>query len=274
MDGAPAIDVRDVCFAYGGNEVLHNVSFGIPRGAFVAVIGPNGGGKTTLLRLLLGDLAPLFGEVRVLGGAPAAARRRTGFVPQQIAFDPDFPATVLEAVMLGRVADRVFGGFSRADREAAREALGLVGLADFGGRPFAALSGGQRQRVAIAQALAAGPELLLLDEPTANVDPATEADLYALFSRLAGERTLVVVSHNLSVVAARATHLLCVNRTADLHELGADGEATLEPLAALGGDLALVHTLHPDHVKALRSALGSPHRGEHGHAHRHEEHQP
>jgi len=269
MDGAPAIDVRDVCFAYGGNEVLHNVSFGIPRGAFVAVIGPNGGGKTTLLRLLLGDLAPLFGEVRVLGGAPAAARRRVGFVPQQVAFDPDFPVTVLETVMLGRVADRVFGGFSRADREAAREALARVGLADLGGRPFAALSGGQRQRVAIAQALAAGPELLLLDEPTANVDPATEAELYALFAELAGERTLVVVSHNLSVVAARATHLLCVNRTADLHELGADGEATLEPLAALGADLALVHTLHPDHVKALRSALGSPHRGEHGHPHAH-----
>ena len=270
MDATPAIDVKDVCFSYGENEVLHNVSFEIPRGAVVAVIGPNGGGKTTLLRLLLGDLAPRFGEVRVLGGAPAAARRRVGFVPQHVAFDPDFPVTVLETAMLGRVADRVFGGFSRADREAAAAALARVGLDGFGPRPFSALSGGQRQRVAIAQALVSDPELLLLDEPTANVDPATEADLYALFARLAEQATVVVVSHNLGVVAARATHLLCVNRTADLHRLGADGEARLEPLAAAGGVLALVHTEHPDHVKALRAALDSPHHGEHahgGHAH-------
>lgn len=262
----PAISVGDVCFSYGENEVLHNVSFEIPRGAVVAVIGPNGGGKTTLLRLLLGDLEPRFGSVRVLGGAPAAARRRMGFVPQQIAFDPDFPVTVLETVMLGRVADRFFGGFSRADRLAAEDALARVGLAGFGPRPFAALSGGQRQRVAVAQALAAAPELLLLDEPTANVDAETEAELYALFAELAKSATLVIVSHNLGVVAARASHLLCVNRTADLHELGADSEATLEPLAAPGGPLALVHTLHPEHVKALRAAaMHSPHHGQHAH---------
>lgn len=265
MDGTPAIDVKDVCFSYGSNEVLHNVSFEIPRGAVVAVIGPNGGGKTTLLRLLLGDLAPRFGEVRVLGGAPAAARRRVGFVPQQVAFDPDFPVTVLETVMLGRVAGRVLGGFSRADREAAREALARVGLDGFGDRSFAALSGGQRQRVAVAQALVSAPELLLLDEPTANVDSKTEVELYGLFADLAANATVVIVSHNLSVVAARATHLLCVNRTADLHRLGADGEARLEPLAALGGALAFVHTMHPDHVKALRAALDSPHHGEHAH---------
>lgn len=265
--GAPAVDVRDVCFSYGENEVLHNVSFEIPRGAVVAVVGPNGGGKTTLLRLLLGDLAPRFGAVRVLGGSPAAARRRVGFVPQHVAFDPDFPATVLQVAMLGRVADRFFGGFSRADRDAAAAALARVGLEGFGPRPFAALSGGQRQRVAVAQALASDPELLLLDEPTANVDPATEEDLHALFAELAARATVVIVSHNLSVVLARATHLLCVNRTADLHRLGADGEARLEPLASTGGGLAFVHTLHPEHVKALRAALGTPHHGAHGHAH-------
>ncbi|MBQ3809324.1 MAG: ATP-binding cassette domain-containing protein, partial [Kiritimatiellae bacterium] len=149
------------------------------------------------------------------------------------------------------------------DREAARAALARVGLDGFGGRSFAALSGGQRQRVAVAQALVSDPELLLLDEPTANVDSKTEVELHGLFAELAGRATVVIVSHNLSVVAARATHLLCVNRTADLHRLGSDGEARLEPLAALGGALAFVHTLHPDHVKALRAALDSPHHGEH-----------
>ena len=160
---APAVLVRDLCFSYGGNEALHNVSFEIPRRALAAVVGPNGGGKTTLLRLLLGELRPRFGEVRVLGEAPERARRRVGFVPQSAEFDPDFPITVLESVMLGRGAARALGGCRRDDREAAREALGRVGLADLGARPFAALSGGQRQRVAIAQALVSRPELLLLD---------------------------------------------------------------------------------------------------------------
>ena len=257
----PAVSVRDVCFSYGGVEALHNVSFELPRGAFAAVVGPNGGGKTTLLRLLLGELRPRYGEVRVLGEAPGRARARTGFVPQSVAFDPDFPITALEAAMLGRGAGRALGGFTRADREAARGALALVGLDGLGGRPFAELSGGQRQRVAIAQALVSEPELLLLDEPTANVDHRTEEELHALFGRLAGERTVVLVSHNLGVVAAHATHLLCVNRGADLHALGgADPEARLEPIA--GGGLAVVRNLHPDHIEELLSRLDAPHRAE------------
>ena len=261
----PAVSVRDVCFSYGENEALHNVSFEIPRRALAAVVGPNGGGKTTLLRLLLGELRPRFGTVRVLGEAPERARRRVGFVPQGVEFDPDFPITVLESVMLGRDAGRALGGFRRADRDAALAALARVGLEGLGGRPFAALSGGQRQRVAIAQALVAEPELLLLDEPTANVDHRTEEELVALFGRLAEERAVVLVSHNLGVVAAHATHLLCVNRGADLHALGgADPEARLEPLA--GGGLAVVRNLHADHIEELLARLDAPHRGEHGHA--------
>ena len=257
----PAVSVRDVCFSYGENEALHNVSFELPRRALAAVVGPNGGGKTTLLRLLLGELRPRFGEVRVLGEAPERARPRVGFVPQSAAFDPDFPVTVLEAVALGRGAARAFGGFSRADRDAARAALSRVGLEGFGGRPFAALSGGQRQRVAIAQTLVAEPELLLLDEPTANVDHRTEEELHDLFARLAETAAVVLVSHNLGVVASHATHLLCVNRGADLHALGgADPEARLEPIA--GGGLAVVRNLHPDHIEELLARLDAPHRAE------------
>ena len=149
-------------------------------------------------------------------------------------------------------------------RAAAFAALARVGLEGLGGRPFAALSGGQRQRVAIAQALVAEPELLLLDEPTANVDHRTEEELVALFGRLAEERAVVLVSHTLGVVAAHATHLLCVNRGADLHALGgADPEARLEPLA--GGGLAVVRNLHADHIEELLARLDAPHRGEHGH---------
>lgn len=257
-----AVSVRDVCFAYGGEEVLHNVSFDLAPNSFTVVVGPNGGGKTTLLRLLLGEIAPRFGSVEVLGSAPRAARRRVGYVPQSVVFDPEFPISVLEAAMLGRAAERTLGGFSRRDREEALAALRRVGLDGFGPRPFAALSGGERQRVAVAQALCAHPDLYLLDEPTANVDPATERDLVDVFADLASEATVVAVSHNPGVVAARATHLLCVNRGADIHVLRAeDGETSLQPLAE--GALALVRNRHPDHVERLLSGLGAPHRGEH-----------
>lgn len=254
----PAIAVQDVCFSYGDAEVLHNVSFEVPRGAMVAVIGPNGGGKSTLLHLLLGALRPKYGAIEVLGAPPAAARRRVGFVPQQIRFDPGFPITVLEAVMLGRAAAHVLGGFRREERDRAAQAVETVGLSALAGRRFADLSGGQRQRVLIAQALCADPELLLLDEPTANVDVDTERDLYELFTRLNQTRTLVIVSHNLRVVIAHASHVLCVNRTVDIHPAGEDGVARLLPVAGHAG-LAWISDPHPSHLEDLGAAVADPH---------------
>ena len=259
----PAIRVRDVCFSYVREEVLHNVSFALPPRSFAVVVGPNGGGKTTLLRLLLGDLKPRWGEVSIFGGSPEKARRRIGYVPQSVMFDGEFPVTVLEAVMLGRVATRALGGFSRADRAAGAEALRRVGLEGLEKRPFSALSGGQRQRAIVAQAICARPELYFLDEPTANVDAHTERDLVELFAELATEATVVAVSHNPGVVAARATHILCVNRTADLHELGTPGaETSLEPFSRAEGALAVLHNAHPGHLEGLLERLETPHHGE------------
>lgn len=253
-----AVSVEDVCFTYGETEVLHNVSFSLPSHSLTAVIGPNGGGKTTLLRLLLGALTPRYGQVRIFGEAPERMRRRIGFVPQSVTYDPAFPVSVLEAAALGRGSDRIFGGLSREDRAAAAQALEAVGLGGLGGRLFAELSGGQRQRAVIAQALCAHPDLLLLDEPTANVDPQTEVELYELFARLTERATVVLVSHNLSIVAAHATHLLCVNRTADLHCTAEGGETHLEPL--LGGSLAFVRNENPAHLEHLLSReLETPH---------------
>lgn len=256
----PAIRVKDVCFSYGSSEVLHNVSFEIPEKAFVAVVGPNGGGKTTLLRLLLGEMEPRYGSIEVMGKPPRDARRRVGVVPQSVAFDPDFPITVREAVLTGLVDSHLFGGFRASEREAADRALEKVGLAGFGDRSFSELSGGERQRVVVAGALVADPALLLLDEPTANVDHATELGLMDLFHSLSEERTVLLVSHNLSVVAARATHLLCINRAVDLHRVGSDEEARLEPLPG-HGSLAFVHNLNPEHIEHLVHALETPHHG-------------
>ena len=260
--GGSVIDVADVCFAYGTQEVLHNVSFRVARHALVAVVGPNGGGKTTLLKLLLGELAPRFGTVRVLGCAPEAARRRVGYVPQAVPFDPRFPVSVLEVVLMGRVAKAWLGLFGRADRAAAREALARVGLAGFEGRAFAAVSGGERQRVMIAQALAGGSELLLFDEPVANVDPEHASRLYELFKELAKEVTVLMVSHNLGVVTGHASHVLCVNRTAGLHAIGEVASGTFTE--AFGGSLTAIRHDAACHVLDPSAALHEPHHGRQG----------
>lgn len=256
----PAVSVRDVCFSYGAHQVLHNVSFDIPDRALVAIVGPNGGGKTTLFNLLLGVLTPRFGTVSVLGGVPQAARRRIGFVPQHLNFDPEFPITVLETVMLGRAAEHFWGGFRKEEHLVAVEALETVGLGHKAKALFSELSGGERQRVLIAQALCHETELLLLDEPTANVDAATEADLYDLFHTLNKTKTIMMVSHNLRVVIAHATHILCVNRTVDMHDVASDAEAKLEPLAGRRA-LSWINDRHPEHLENLVEALTTPHRG-------------
>ena len=256
----PVIDVSDVCFSYGTQEVLHNVSFHIEKHALVAVVGPNGGGKTTLLKLLLGELVPRFGLVRVLGQPPEVARKRVGYVPQSVPFDPRFPVCVREVVLMGRVARSRFGAYGRADRQAVREALERVDLAGFEKRSFAALSGGERQRVLIAQALAGGSELLLLDEPVANVDPEHTSHLYSVFKALTDEVTVMMVSHNLSVVTGNATHVLCINRSAGLHAIGEVASATFTE--SFGGSLTAIRHDSSCHVLDPSAALHSPHHGE------------
>ena len=253
-----AISMRDVCFSYGNNEVLHNVTLSIPKKSIAAVVGPNGGGKTTLLRLMLGDLLPVYGKIHVTGKPPVYARRKIGFVPQQFNYDPQFPINVLETVMLGRSAKKTFGFFSEEDREAAFKALAEVGLASMAKRHFSELSGGQRQRVFVAQALCSDPEILLLDEPTANVDAKTENDLYSLFKNLNRDKTLVIVSHNLRVIASYATHIIHVNRTADMHELSKDNARMLVPLPG-SNEQSLVDDNYSAHLESLTNFMNSPH---------------
>ena len=253
------IDVEDVCFAYGGQEVLHNVSFQVPARAFVAVVGPNGGGKTTLLKLILGELTPRFGQVRVLDGLPQAVRQRIGYVPQSLPFDPGFPVCVRDVVLMGRVDRHRIGPYRREDRRAASVALEQVGMAAFERRPFSDLSGGQRQRVLIAQALVSAPELLLLDEPTASVDPAATSQLHALFHALKADRTIIMVSHNLSAVTGHATHVLCVNRTSDMQVLADVASGTVHQ--AFGDDLALLQHGPSCHVIDSSTVLDTPHHG-------------
>lgn len=209
---SPPVCLRDVEFRYGRHDVLRGVDLDIAAGSFVSIVGPNGGGKTTLLRLILGLLQPSRGEVRVFGRPPRESRRRIGYMPQHANLDPLFPVTALDVVLMGRLGLRPhLGPFSREDGEASRSALADCEALDLADRPFSDLSGGQRQRVLIARALAGEPDLLLLDEPTASLDPGVQDELYDLLHRLNERMTVALVSHDVSVVSRHVSQVICVN---------------------------------------------------------------
>ncbi len=216
-DGS-AIFIKDLCFSYVGHPVLEDVNLSIPQGDFVSVVGPNGGGKTTLLKLVLGLLRPSQGEVRVFGAPPEQARPRIGYMPQQAQLDPQFPATVMDVALMGRLGHgRTFGPYSKKDKEIVSGALDQVGLYDLRKKAFSSISGGQRQRLLIARALACQPDLLLLDEPTANLDQVMEGDLYELLQTLNQRLTVVMVSHDIGFVSEVVKSVICVKRKVLMH---------------------------------------------------------
>lgn len=216
LDPVP-VCLHDVSFSYGGETVLKRINLDIFEHDFACVVGPNGGGKTTLLKLIVGALKPQSGRVRIFGTPPDKAVHQIGYTPQHLHFDPLFPISVLEVVLMGRLDHLRWGAYRRADREAAMAALNEVGMAPHAKRPFSALSGGERQRVLIARALVCSPALLLLDEPTANVDSAVGARLLDLLHELNGRMTILMVSHDLRFVSGHVSKVVCVNRGVTMH---------------------------------------------------------
>ncbi|MDR7484602.1 MAG: metal ABC transporter ATP-binding protein [Armatimonadota bacterium] len=220
---APLVALEHVCFRYGGELVLDQVSLQIRRGDFLGIIGPNGAGKTTLLRIMLGLARSECGHVRLFGVdvRDFPEWHRIGYVPQKaVTFESRFPASVFEVVQSGRCGLAGLGRrFDARDREAALEALETVGMAASRDRLIGQLSAGQQQRVFIARALASRPDLLVLDEPTVGVDPDAQEQFYSLLRRLNREMgtTLVLVSHDLAAIAKEVTQLACLNRTLTYH---------------------------------------------------------
>jgi zinc transport system ATP-binding protein len=212
MENRPAISFEGVSFSYGSSPVLENASFEIPEGGVTAVAGPNGGGKTTLLRLALGLEKPEKGFVRILGEDPEAARPRLGYMPQILRVDPLLPMTAWDVVLMGLITPGKFWA-SRADKRAALAALESVGMAHAARRQFASLSGGERQRVLIARAVVAKPRLLLFDEPTAMIDSASQGSFAAILERLRGSATIVLVTHDTGFVSDKVDRVLFVNRS-------------------------------------------------------------
>jgi zinc transport system ATP-binding protein len=214
----PVIEIERLDFSYDGALALQDVTLAVGRRDFACLVGPNGGGKTTLLKLILGLLVPTAGRVRVFGGTPEHARSRIGYMPQHAQVDPRFPVTAADVVLMGRVGRaETVGPYRRPQREVAWQALREVGLYDLRNRHLGDLSGGQRQRVLIARALATEPELLLLDEPTANLDVQAENDLYELLRRLNERLTIVMVSHDLGFVSRFVKSVICVKRCVVVH---------------------------------------------------------
>jgi len=214
----PVVELRGVSFAYDGPPVLESIDLAIEKGEFMGVVGPNGGGKTTLLKLILGLLEPVRGKVLVMGRPPAESRGAIGYVPQFASFRRDFPINVEDTVLLGRlgIAPRI-GGYSHRDRDAARQAMIETGVLDFRQRQLCELSGGELQRVLIARALVSRPEILLLDEPTANVDLRFESDIFDLLKQINLHTTIVVVSHEIGFISQYVTRVACLNRTLICH---------------------------------------------------------
>jgi zinc transport system ATP-binding protein len=216
-----AIELAGVCFSYEKTEVLKDVSFRLKKGEFLGIIGPNGGGKTTLVKLMLGLLRPDQGTIRVLGMEPNAASRRVGYVPQSMDVSRAFPISVLEVAFMGRLSRAGIGRrYTREDEEKVRQTLDKVGMWQHRHKLMGKLSGGQKQRVFIARALATDPEILFLDEPTASIDPEFQVNLYDILQELNRRVTIVVITHDIGVVSSYMKSIACVNRHFIYHEGG------------------------------------------------------
>lgn len=207
------IEVEDLAFSYQGDNVLENITFKISEYEAVGIIGPNGGGKTTLLMLLMGFLKPAHGSIKIYGKSAKHMRQMIGYVPQTFRYDKDFPITALEVVCGGLLSQtKHWGGFSNRDKQKAMQALEKMGLEKFQSASFSELSGGQAQRVLLARALASEPKILFLDEVTANVDQAAQVDIYNHLDKLKGQITILMVTHDLRAAVSHVDRVLCVER--------------------------------------------------------------
>ncbi|MGD8948726.1 MAG: metal ABC transporter ATP-binding protein [Desulfobacterales bacterium] len=246
------VEIKNLDFAYNGETVLDDVNLTVRQKDFVAIIGPNAGGKTTLLKLVLGLLTPVKGTVRVDGKSPQEASPCIGYVPQDVHTNRSFPITAIDVVLMGKLDPKKrLSRRSVANRSDALAALERMEMATYADRKIGLLSGGQRQRVFIARALVARPKLLLLDEPTASIDTKGQADFYRLLRELNKDITVLLVSHDLFVISRYVKSVACVNKKLHYHDQ-----------AEITGDM--LETMYPCTVEEVCPvelvAHGLPHR--------------
>ena len=236
---SPVIDIGALNFSYGSVPTLSGIDLQLDEGEFLGIVGPNAGGKSTLLKLILGLLQPQSGRVRVLDRSPRAASRLLGYVPQHPSFPRDFPITVEQVVQLGRMGmnrngallDALWPGrMSSTDREASHDALAEVEAGSIAKRQIGSLSGGQLQRVLLARALVGEPRILILDEPTANIDQRLEGEIFDLLKALNARMTILVVSHDIAFISRYVSRVACVNQTLVCHRTDAIDGSMIQDL--------------------------------------------
>ncbi len=249
----PIFDVKNLNFRVGNQDILKNISFEIHNGEYVAIIGPNGGGKTTLIRMLLGLNKPTSGEVRIYGKKISRFKEwnKIGYVPQRASHvDANFPATVEDIVQMGRVSKRgFFSGMSKEDKETVHDAMLKMDVVDLKDKMVGTLSGGQRQRVMIARALASKPEILILDEPNTGVDMASQKRFYALLSKLNKEEniTIVFITHDVGVIADDIGRLFTINQKAIICNNPKEALSCEEMSDLYGIEAHLIHNHKHEH---------------------------
>ena len=225
------VKFQDVSFSYGEVPVLQDINLEIRAEEFFALIGPNAGGKSTLLKLLLGMLQPDRGRISVFGRTPAEVQSRLGYVPQFATYRRDFPISVAEVVIMGRLGvTPALGAYSKRDRDCALTALAALELDNLAAKQVATLSGGQAQRMLIARALAGEPDILILEEPTANIDVRAEEDIFALLKKYNERMTIIVVSHDIGFISAYVHRVGCLNHTLVCHNTEDISGRTIEEL--------------------------------------------
>jgi zinc transport system ATP-binding protein len=226
-----AIQIKDLTFSYSKDIVLDNINMEVEHKDFLAIIGPNGGGKSTLLKLILGVNKLTKGTIKVLEEKPALNLSNIGYVPQNTNINTNFPIKVIDVVLMGHIKDekntiplrwweKIFNiGYAKSEIACAMGALAQVGMEEFANNKIGSLSGGQRQRIMIARSLCTHPKILLLDEPTASIDVQGQKQIYELLKRLNETITIVVVSHDISVILNYASKVAHINKTLTFHNI-------------------------------------------------------
>lgn len=217
------VKIENLSFGYDENLIFEKINLSYEIKDFLAIIGPNGGGKSTLLRLMLGLLKPTSGEIKIFGKNPSEVSKAVGYVPQNIFINANFPMRVLEVVLMGRIDRKIFGFYTKEDKLEAMKALEKVGMSEFANSRIGELSGGQRQRVYIARALCAKAKILMLDEPTASIDTKGQAAIYSLLSEINKEGIgVILISHDVNIALSFATKVAYVNHKIHMHDITPD----------------------------------------------------
>ena len=239
------VSLKNISVEFEGHTVLHDHNLTVYDGDFIGIIGPNGGGKTTLLRTILGLVKPSNGEIKVFGTSPDRVRNQIGYVPQMMEVERDFPISVRDTVLMGRLIHKsLFRGYTKKDYEQVNRALEIVEMSDMKDNKTGSLSGGERQRVMIARALASEPKLLLLDEPTASIDPKLKNDIYDLLNNLKHRMAIILVTHDIGVISSHVDKVACLNCQLFYHDSKEIPKETIEAVYQCPVDIIAHGTPH------------------------------